>query len=509
MWRILRIACVLACFVCAGHSRRVPATSERSQANLRKERWQGLGTSKQQHVVSHPLKALAMSLLDVGKDPDEDSEFDDAEDYWSDLVSQFGNSEFAGEEISNTSEEFTDTYDDFSYMDFEKMGVVETLKADILKILRTEPTLSIFAEGFKVLDQTGAKIQGMDRIVLLFKLVRSIHRKFGIRDFQVNFIEKRWVETLHGKGRKKEEYHEPSDQFLWARWKVKLGGRSGFFRFWRKEIPIVIEADTLFHLDGRNKVDSMRVDKWLLNGREIRLGNGQMFWPDVMLSNDPADDAENTESIHRWMSAVKGVSELNQRDVNYLMELPRFPASELEGAVSVFKRDIPRFLFKDPTWKIFSREFQLHDLITGATVAGLEDCKMRLTLLRKLIKKLGVRNHYVHITEMNWVESWFRNGKLRWTSSEPFQPYVQVRWKLELGARGQWRTKPPVEIEAATIFHIDNQTKVDYAQLQELSINGVAMSSDGMWPQVDFSEPHDWNLAKIEDWLKASNEDSV
>merc|ERR1712048_63605 len=63
---------------------------------------------------------------------------------------------------------------------------------------------------------------------------------------------------------------EPFNSFLVAHWKVELGGsKFPFPAAFRKFLPdrhVLIEAETAFHVH-HNKIDYMRLDNWVVNGK--------------------------------------------------------------------------------------------------------------------------------------------------------------------------------------------------------------------------------------------------
>jgi len=157
----------------------------------------------------------------------------------------------------------------------ELQEVVDTLMTDVPNILQQEPHCELFAEDFKVIDQTGAQLKGLENTKMLFQLLRRVCDHFNAKDNnEVRFIDGR---GLFG----------PVDPFLVARYKVQLSSVPSR----KMSASIDVEAETVFHLNDQNKVDYMRVDKWLVNGHELKL------WPKVKLSDSAA---ENLEKIQEW-----------------------------------------------------------------------------------------------------------------------------------------------------------------------------------------------------------------
>lgn len=168
--------------------------------------------------------------------------------------------------------------------------VLETLKSDLPELLRREPTWDILAEeGFKVVDRTGAGLEGLGPTKLLLKLFRRMCETFDVTD---NID----IELASG------DQSLDVNPFVTAQWKVQLGSQkpSLFSRSVNPEFldPLNIEADTVFQLNDKRQVEALRINKWLVNGQQFDL------FPRVQLSENPA---ENFKRLRQWATRIKSL----------------------------------------------------------------------------------------------------------------------------------------------------------------------------------------------------------
>jgi hypothetical protein len=91
------------------------------------------------------------------------------------------------------------------------------------------------------------------------------------------------------------------EPFVEARWKVHLSAGLPDVRFSSPLLwyalgeDIVIEMETAFHLNGENRLDYVRIDNWLINGRPFKQ------WPEVNLSGDVST---NLKKIKNWVEDI-------------------------------------------------------------------------------------------------------------------------------------------------------------------------------------------------------------
>mmetsp|Transcript_133338 Transcript_133338/g.242979 ORF Transcript_133338/g.242979 Transcript_133338/m.242979 type:complete len:549 (+) Transcript_133338:112-1758(+) len=152
--------------------------------------------------------------------------------------------------------------------------VVETLTSDIPQILRKEPNWDIFASDFHV----NSSREGFGVFYLLSGFLKSRSQIFLLEeDVQVNFVDGR-------------DFEEPFDPFFVARWKLVLERPFNplesvirYLSFWRQNDPITIQAETVFKFNKRNEVDSVQINKLVVDGRKT------MSWPAVSVQKDPSE----------------------------------------------------------------------------------------------------------------------------------------------------------------------------------------------------------------------------
>eukprot|EP00746_Dinoflagellata_sp_MGD_P117607 gnl/MRDRNA2_/MRDRNA2_53477_c0_seq2.p1 gnl/MRDRNA2_/MRDRNA2_53477_c0~~gnl/MRDRNA2_/MRDRNA2_53477_c0_seq2.p1 ORF type:complete len:394 (+),score=73.55 gnl/MRDRNA2_/MRDRNA2_53477_c0_seq2:93-1184(+) len=165
-----------------------------------------------------------------------------------------------------------------SVQDFEK--VIDRLKFDMPDILRKEPDWDIFSPDFKMIDHTGARLEGLLPAKVLVRFLHKVREQFVVKDdIRINPI----IRSLD------------SDPFLLAEWKVQLGGVE------LQNSPLDIEAEVAFHLNNKNQIDYMRINNIQANGFSFR------FWPSVDLSDDLLT---NLKKVKMWAIEVSELKKI-------------------------------------------------------------------------------------------------------------------------------------------------------------------------------------------------------
>jgi len=187
------------------------------------------------------------------------------------------------------------------------------------------------------------------------------------------------------------------------------GAESQLFRLFRKDNPFGIEAETILHLNDKNRVQSLRLDNWLLNGQyfPVKL----QLWPDVKLSDDRG---VLREKFNAWTVNLKEVKPIEPSAAESFREflpsrrdflqafavqavLVLIGKGEIDRAKVYFGRredginnaadsleaDIQDILVREPDFTYFAEDFTLIDQ-AGVTVKGLGPNKRFLKLLRNL-----------------------------------------------------------------------------------------------------------------------------
>jgi hypothetical protein len=168
-------------------------------------------------------------------------------------------------------------------------------------------------------------------------------------------------------------------------------------------------------------------------------------------------------------------------------------AAERMKTVDKLRRGIPKLLRKNPDWKIFADDFLVIDQTSGTTVIGLEKNKQLLSLLRKL----PLKNVRVQFTEIQFVETLWRNGRLKDEFREPFEPHFIAQWKFELG--GNLFSQGPLDMEMETIFHLDGTNHIDYMMVRKCSANGWHVLH---WPEINLLDDLATNTKKALAWIQ-------
>lgn len=344
-------------------------------------------------------------------------------------------------------------------LDLEK--VAEILKGDIPKLLsrETKPNWDVYAPDFYVKSST----EGIGVLRFVSKLLQERNRSFEVKeDVQVEFINGRTLD-------------EPCDPICKARWKVEMN--RPYYGIGMRDDPIVLEAETIFHLNDNNQVDYVQICNLVVDRRKI------LSWPTVKVVDDPAIILEKVKE------KVTNATEIPDLD-EFL---------SLRKVVETLKADIPKLLRKEPDWSIYSDDFSVR-----SSREGLAILKLLASLLKSRDKKLVV-------TEDIQVE--FNDG--RWKverDGRPFDPYLIARWKLNLErpfnsfermlrfitrpTSAYYRDSSECSIEGETIFHLNEKNKVDYVLIDELIVDGRKIFQ---WPRVELAD----DPAKILESLKA------
>jgi len=167
------------------------------------------------------------------------------------------------------------------YQSFVQSGVMDTLQADLPKILHKQPHWDIFANDFELIDQTGQAVSGLENNQKLMRLMRRYRHRFAVKD-EIEVVE---TSTTMDPA-------EPFNPSVVARWKLKLGGARLPFAIWKKPLDIDIEMETVFHFDSDNKVDSVRITSWNVNGLPHQLSRAN--W-------DTAEDPQTLDrKVQEW-----------------------------------------------------------------------------------------------------------------------------------------------------------------------------------------------------------------
>lgn len=183
--------------------------------------------------------------------------------------------------------------DEEQKLEFEE--VLDTMRADIPKMLRKPPYWILFARDITVVDQTGARLEGLENNIKLWRLLHRIHRRFVVKEdvrvgpltYDSSGCENPWSEEC------------VVDPRLVAEFKLQYYGvRRPFFRMRPTgfNFPIDIEGEASFHFNDMNQVASVSIDKLLVNGRVSQ------SWPDLRLSYGPATIFER---IQEWSQDIQ------------------------------------------------------------------------------------------------------------------------------------------------------------------------------------------------------------
>lgn len=351
------------------------------------------------------------------------------------------------------------------------------LKDGFLDLLLRNKELrwKMFSEDFKLIDQAGAKLEGIGINKILINLLRRIRKRLKVEVIQVHFVQRHLSHSLYIDGELKEDLNEPFDPYLVVLWEVQL--RSKDVPFGYKDIPIEIDAEMVFHFNHENKVDFMQIDRWLVNNQQF------IAWPDIRLFDSPS---RNLMKIEEWVLGIKELQPLDRSKV-----------------IGTLKEDVLRVLplRKEPSWWICAEKMKLVDQ-TGAILEGLQPIRQLFRLVRKMHRKFKVKDVQVHFIENNGMQETWRQGNrnhgtLKGTD-EPLEPFFVARWKLTLCTKGIFLRKA-IDIEAEILFHFNHDNRVDYMWMDKWLVNGQMLN---VWPDVVLSDDPAGNLKTIEQWLR-------
>lgn len=385
----------------------------------------------------------------------------------------------------------------------EFQEVADTLKADVPQLLEKEPNWDIFATDFKMIDQTGAKLEGLDVNKNLLKLFRRMYKKYVSEedDLELKFIDER---------------DEPP-AFIVAQWKVRVGSQERpFFDFFLRDNPVEIEVETVFHLNDQGRIDSARIDKWLANGHYFPVK--MQLWPEVLLTDDRI---ASIKKIKEWERSIQVLKPLrpsavdsirgavpSRREVllqvaaqvvvqaGLLLFLGKKVVEDgLDGVAGDQEADavrnlqalIPDILVKEPDWANFAEDFKMVDQ-TGVTVFGLGPNKFFLQLLREVHSQLAftpLKDDYRVQTE---IASEVRPDGTR-------EPVVTSRWMINIDTRrrppiisdARWNLETSLEARALDLlqgwsfplsvsgnatFRFNQERKVSCVSIDSWTVNG-------------------------------------
>jgi hypothetical protein len=181
--------------------------------------------------------------------------------------------------------------------------VVTVLQSNVINFLQKarSPNWRIFSDELKLIDQFGSGMMGLKPIKRLFGLFSGLSGRLVAKDLQVHFLEPQRFHSWWENGKEIESYDEPLENFLVAKWKVRLS-RKSWFGARDDTIPVDIEAETSFRLDEDNRVERVRIEKWLMNGQAVQ------SWPEIKLTDWRN---KNVLKILEWIADI-GDSELVQ-----------------------------------------------------------------------------------------------------------------------------------------------------------------------------------------------------
>jgi hypothetical protein len=173
-------------------------------------------------------------------------------------------------------------------LDLEK--VKNTLEEDIPNLLTEEPHWDIFADDFKVLDRYGRVIETpppgpkLENLKNSKRAINLLRNTYQDRDITTNVEIERGKKLVTARWRVKfATLRDPALPFMWLLKRrrlsdsqnqsnvlsrlLKLGSSSDN----QNEINVFIEAETVFRLNNKNKVDSVQIERWLVNGRPFQI----------------------------------------------------------------------------------------------------------------------------------------------------------------------------------------------------------------------------------------------
>jgi hypothetical protein len=143
--------------------------------------------------------------------------------------------------------------------------VLRVLRTDMPKILQKEPHWDVFAEDFKVIDQNGAKLEGLGAHKSLWRMLRSLRSSSW-------FIMKDYI--------KASPISTGAGSMLVFHMSIELGFDKLPAHLMHEDAVLHIEMKSVFHLNKKsNMVDYMRIHKFLVNGQQLE------SWPNLRVSD--------------------------------------------------------------------------------------------------------------------------------------------------------------------------------------------------------------------------------
>lgn len=342
---------MLACLSHAGRGRRLQLSHEQRQHSL-KESFSSVGLDLEQHAIceiSSCLEALAMHLL-ASKTPE--AGFQVLGSGCNLAMMHLVRSPAGVPSVVPCLTDVTTALPERadvpmgSEMNEKLDRVLQVLAADIPEILHKDLTWEIFAEDFKVLDQTGGQVEGLEASMLFTKLLRRMNRKFAVNDdIRVHFSV------------------SPSG-LLVSQWQVLFSTRRPRLLFWRKEASVCIDMDVeaVFHLNEKQEVDYMKLNKWLVNGQELK------SWPTVKVLDKPS---RNRAKMERWAQEIRRLGSVDSSQDGCVVA---YPSDEKRFSVDGVSRSKP----------IFSRRLRFLDRLLDVVLERIVD-----RLLDRIFDRVG------------------------------------------------------------------------------------------------------------------------
>lgn len=382
--------------------------------------------------------------------------------------------------------------------------VMDILKADIPDILHGEPNWAVFADDFKVIDQTGATVEGLSNNKMLLKLFRRTYKKFALNDdIVVNFINESLIEA---------------PAFIVGRWKFKFGSDRPLLHFWEEDNHVDFEVETTFHLNDKSQLDSLRVDQFLLNG--LLFPAMLQLWPDVSSRDDRATSMikiKEFEKKIRQLEALKPTAVesmkafvpsrrdiLSQAAVQTGLQIGLLyflgkgeydrrtaipepllePQEDSFDAIESVKAFIPDIFKLEPEWEYFAEDVQTIDE-SGVALNGLDVHKLFFQLLREFHNQLAftpLKDYYtVHIertSEQNPDGSREHFLVARWNfeiNLQPRLPVFNARWDFETTLEAQvlsrLKNSFPVAMGGRCTFKFNQDQKLSVVYIDDYSLN--------------------------------------
>lgn len=211
--------------------------------------------------------------------------------------------------------------------------VLDTLKASIPLMLHEEPEWDIFTKDFEVNDHTHThtKLQGLEANQLLWQLLHRTCKEMIARD-DVHVEDDHKIIVTPGTVALASPLLLVAGAEVKAQWKVVLEFvKNPFLSFLglpRDYSRLDIELHAVFHLNHRQQVDSVQIDKWLANGRQIQ------SWPKVQLIDDHVHNLKRirdwADTMQEWQPVNVGLQRFRRMKTSSL-GFPRTAESSLVG----------------------------------------------------------------------------------------------------------------------------------------------------------------------------------